>query len=41
MAAAATNMGATCTIYAGAQEIADAIVFAEAMAAAQAENLMP
>lgn len=38
---AATNMGATYTIYTDAQEIADAIAFAEAMAAAQAENPMP
>lgn len=38
---AATNMGATYTIYTDEQEIADAIAFAEAMAAAQAENPIP
>ena len=38
---AATNMGATYTIYTDEQEIADAIAFAEAMAAQQAANPMP
>lgn len=38
---AATNMGATYTIYTDEQEIADAIAFAEQMAQAQAENPMP
>ena len=37
----ATNMGATYTIYVDEQEIADAIAFAEQMAAAMAENPMP
>ena len=38
---AATNMGATYTIYTDEQDIADAIAFAEAMAAQQAANPMP
>lgn len=38
---AATNMGATYTIYTDEQEIADAIAFAEEMAAQQAANPMP
>lgn len=38
---AATNMGATYTIYTDEGEIADAIAFAEAMAAQQAANPMP
>ncbi len=37
----ATNMGATYTIYTDKQEIADAIAFAEEMAAQQAANPMP
>lgn len=37
----ATNLGATYTIYVDEQEIADAIAFAEQMAAAMAENPMP
>ncbi len=38
---AATNMGATYTIYTDEQDIADAIAFAEEMAAQQAANPMP
>ena len=38
---AATNMGATYTIYTEEQDIADAIAFAEEMAKQQAENPMP
>lgn len=38
---AATNMDATYTIYTDPQEIADAIAFAEEMAAQQAANPMP
>ena len=38
---AATNMGATYTIYTDPQEIEDAIAFAEQMAAAMAANPMP
>lgn len=38
---AATNMGATYTIYTDEEEIANAIAFAEKMAAQQASNPMP
>lgn len=38
---AATNMGATYTIYTDEQDISDAIAFAEEMAAQQAANPMP
>ena len=38
---AATNMGATYTIYTDEQDIADAIAFAEEMSAQQAANPMP